>query len=89
MDNLVSLSYPGQVDLKFLKIISTNGLVVDLNDYLIELNLYEDIFSNFLHGQIMISDSRNLLSRLPIIGEEFLVLSYGILEYILLLIKRQ
>jgi hypothetical protein len=77
MDSMVEYSYPGQVDLQYLKLISSKGLVVDLNDYLIELNLYEDIFSNFLHGQIMISDSKSLLSRLPIIGEEFLVLSYG------------
>lgn len=74
---MVELRYPGQVDLQYLKLVSSRGIVVDLNDYLIELNLYEDIFSNFLHGQIMISDSKSLLSRLPIIGEEFLILSYG------------
>jgi hypothetical protein len=77
MDSMVKLTYPGQVDFEYLKLISSKGIVVDLNDYLIELNLYEDIFSNFLHGQVMISDSNNLLSRLPIIGEEFLVVSFG------------
>lgn len=77
MDNLVEYNYPGQVDVRQLKLISIRGVSVDLNDYLIELNLYEDIFSNFLHGQIMISDSNNLLSRMPIIGDEILILSFG------------
>ena len=37
-----------------------------------ELNLYEDIFSNFLKGNITIVDNTGLMETLPIIGEEFL-----------------
>lgn len=67
------LSYPGQVSFGYLKLVSSQGLVVDLNDYLVEINIFEDIFSNFLHGQIMLSDSRNLIAKLPIIGNEYLL----------------
>jgi hypothetical protein len=77
MDSTVQLSYPGQVDFQYLKLVSTNGLVIDLDDYLIEFNLFEDIFSNFLHGQILINDSLNILSRLPIRGDEMLIVSFG------------
>lgn len=77
MDSTVNYGYPGQVDLQQLKLLSISGIAVDLNDYLIELNIYEDIFSNFMHGQLMISDSNNLISRLPIIGDEILIISYG------------
>lgn len=77
MDSTTELSYPGQVDFQTLKLISANGIVVDLNDYLIEFNLVEDIFSNFLHGQILITDSNNILTRLPIVGDEILIVSYG------------
>lgn len=77
MDSITELNYPGQVDFQFLKLISSNGIVVDLNDYLVEFNMVEDIFSNFLHGQILITDSNNILSRLPIVGDEILVVSYG------------
>lgn len=72
MANLTSISYPGQVSIHYLKLFSSQGFVVDLNDYLIELNLFEDIFANFLHGQIMLSDSRNLIAKFPIIGNEYL-----------------
>lgn len=77
MDNLTELSYPGQVDFKTLKLISSDGIVVDLNDYLIEFNMVEDIFSNFIHGQIVINDSINIFSKLPIVGDEVLVVSFG------------
>lgn len=77
MDETTTINYPGQVDLQYLKLISSNGIVVDLNDYLIEFNLFEDIFSNFLSGQVMVSDSNNILSRLPIIGDELLIISFG------------
>lgn len=77
MDNGTELVYPGQVDFQTLKLISSNGIVVDLNDYLVEFNLYEDIFKNFMNGQIVINDSNNILSRLPIIGDEVLIVSFG------------
>ena len=37
-----------------------------------ELNLYEDIFSNFLKGNIVLIDSTGIMETMPIIGEEFL-----------------
>ena len=77
MAKVTELSYPGQIDFQTLKLISSNGIVVDLNDYMIEFNLIEDIFSNFLHGQILITDSSNILSKLPIVGDEILIVSYG------------
>ena len=76
MASLDNLSFAGQVEFEYLKLISFTSQVVDLNDYLIEFNLYEDIFSNFLHGDIMVSDSRNLLSKLPIVGEEYLLVKF-------------
>jgi hypothetical protein len=54
--------------------MSSTGIVLDVKDYLVELNIYEDIFSNFLTGDLLISDSRNLTKELPILGEEFLVI---------------
>jgi hypothetical protein len=41
---------------------------------LVELNIYEDMFSNFLRGTVVLSDSRNLIEKGPIIGEEYLTI---------------
>jgi hypothetical protein len=71
-----TLTYPGQVSFEYLKLISSQGIVVDLNDYLVEINIFEDIFANFLHGQVMVSDSRNLIAKMPIIGNEYLLVKF-------------
>lgn len=74
MSNINSLAYPGQVVIHYLKLFSARSTVVDLQDYLVEINIFEDIFANFLHGQIMLSDSRNLISKMPLIGDEYLAI---------------
>lgn len=62
----------GSVDIVELKIVGSTGTIVDLKDFLVELNIYEDIFSNTLYGDIVLSDSRNIIEFLPIIGEEYI-----------------
>lgn len=71
-----ALTRPGDVNIEKLQIISTRGTVVDLDDYFVEFNLYEDMFSAGLSGSILISDSRNLINSLPIIGEELLLVKF-------------
>ena len=67
-----SIQKAGDVLIEQLSLITSNNIVIDLSDFLVELNIYEDMFSNFLRGTIMLSDSRNLIQTGPIIGEEFL-----------------
>ena len=67
-----SLQKAGSVNVRELRLISSKDVVVDLNEFLVELNIYEDIFSQHLYGDIVLSDSRNLIDFLPIIGEEYL-----------------
>jgi len=67
-----TLQKAGSVNVKELKLISSNDVIVKLNEFLVELNIYEDMFSQYLYGDIVLSDSRNLIDTLPIIGEEYL-----------------
>jgi hypothetical protein len=67
------LEYSGDLEIEILKLVTITKQIVDLDDYLIELNIFEDIFNNFVHGQIQLSDSRNMISDLNIIGEEYLI----------------
>jgi|GEM_PF-3247472 len=71
-----SLQKAGSVNIQEIKLISSNNVEIDLNEFLVEVNLYEDIFSSHLYGDMFISDSRNLIDQLPIIGEEFLNLTF-------------
>ena len=62
----------GDVSIEMLNIITENNTIVPLSEFFTELNIYEDIFSNYLYGSIVITDSRNLIETFNIHGEEFL-----------------
>lgn len=70
------LQKPGSVELSELYILLPNGRALDLIDYLVEFGLYEDMFNNCMTGYVVISDSRNLVATLPIIGDEYVYVSY-------------
>ena len=73
-ENILS---PGNVKINRLYMVSLNkGRFIDLKDYLAELNIYENIFSPGLSGTITLSDSRNLIKDLPILGEELLIVDF-------------
>lgn len=71
-----SLQKAGSVNIQEIKLVSSNNVEIDLNEFLVEINLYEDIFSSHLYGDLFLSDSRNLIDQLPIIGEEYLNLTF-------------
>ena len=71
-----AITKPGDVIITSLdlSIISSED-PLDLKPFMMEINLYEDIFSPALHGSVIIRDSLNLIGRLPIIGDEILTLA--------------
>jgi hypothetical protein len=68
------LQAPGDVLIKRLIIISPErGVYVNVQDYLIELNIFESIFSTGITGSLVLSDSRNLVADIPLLGDEYLL----------------
>ena len=47
-----------------------DNLAVDIKGLVVEFNIYESIFANVLTGSLVISDSTNLISKLPVQGTE-------------------
>ena len=68
------LQAPGQVEITELVLFSGNKKL-DITNFLIELNLYESIFNPVVSGTLTLSDSTNLLSLFPLIGEEFIFIN--------------
>ena len=66
------ISYPGEIRISEVALISPYGNVVGISNNVLEINIYEDIFSNFLTGDITFVDTDNLTSKLPILGQEYL-----------------
>ena len=75
MSNIIQdgLQAPGEVSIEDLSLIAPTGISVSLLDYFIELNIYENIFGNVMTGEIILSDSANLIKHFPIVGEEYLI----------------
>jgi len=70
-----AIQSPGEVSIDQLILVS-NNTYISLLDYLVELNIFESIFNNILSGDIVISDSRNLIKSIPIIGDEYLIVNF-------------
>ena len=66
------LQKAGEVRIEQLKLINSSNEVIDLTEFVIEINIFEDIFKNYLHGSIFLTDSRNIIDTFNIHGEEFL-----------------
>ena len=71
-----AIQFAGEFAIEELKIVTPTEQVADLiSDVLvIEINIFEDIFSNTLSGNIMLTDIRDIITLLPIQGQEELFL---------------
>ena len=59
--------YAGEIHLEYLKIYSSEGVVADLSNVVVQINLFEDIFSSAFTGNIIIVDTLNIIEKLPIL----------------------
>lgn len=68
--------FAGQIVLDELFITGSNGLSVDIKDLVLQIDLYEDIFTNTMNGTLMVVDSSGLIDKTPLIGEETVTITY-------------
>ena len=66
-----STQYAGEVNLEYIKIYSSEGVVADITDIVVSINIFEDIFSTAMTCNLVVVDNLNLIEKLPIIGQEF------------------
>jgi hypothetical protein len=65
-----SISFPGEINVLKATIISSTGKSADITTLIIDLSLFEDIFSNTMTGFVLIEDSLDLINNIPLIGQE-------------------
>ena len=68
------VQYAGEINLEYLRLFSSEGVRADLSSIVVEINLFEDIFSTAFTGNIIIVDTLNLIEKLPILGQEYIEL---------------
>ena len=64
----------GDVEILVCELRNLQDQVLDLKNFIKEIEIYEDMFSSAIQGRLTISDSRNLVASLPIVGNEVLSL---------------
>lgn len=72
-----SLKFAGELDLEKLEVTSMiTGKIVDISMLFMEINLYESLDSSTLGGHVTMNESLDVISHLPMVGEEILTLKY-------------
>lgn len=67
-----TLRYAGDVNIEKVEIITPKGVYQNVRNQIIQVRIFEDIFSPFITGSIVLQESFDLQSLLPLIGEEFI-----------------
>jgi hypothetical protein len=73
-DSDKQIRFAGDVDVELVQITSTNGFYQNVGNQVIGIQIFEDIFSPFITGTLIIKDSLDLLNVFPFAGEEYLTL---------------
>lgn len=66
------IAYAGEVEITAIEIYSYRMEKLDIRPQMIEMSIYEDIFTNTIHGSLMVSDSFDLIETFPLVGEELI-----------------
>lgn len=65
------LRYAGDVNIEKITITTSKGNFQDITAQVINIQFYEDLFSPFLSGSLVLKDALDLVNVMPFIGEEF------------------
>jgi hypothetical protein len=68
------LRFAGDVSIDKLVITTSRGVFQDVLGQLLQIQIFEDIFSPFITGSIVLKDAHDLTNVFPLIGEEYLQL---------------
>ena len=75
MSDRERLQGPGDFILDGALIVGSSGLRVNVIDQLIQLNIYQDISTPYITGNLLLSDSSGVAELLPLQGQERLLFS--------------
>lgn len=68
---------PGDIELAYVKIVNFDQSEVQNITLLVrEFNIYESIYSNHMRADLVIEDALSLITRMPIVGEEVVIIKF-------------
>ena len=69
---MAGIQYAGEYEIEEIRLFSSSGNIIPLNGLMMQLSLFENIFSPTMSGQIVLLDTNSIVLNLPIIGQEYL-----------------
>ena len=72
MQSKEQLRFAGDVNIDRVRIITQKGFYQDVTAQVLTVQIYEDIFSPFITGSVILKESLDLASLFPFIGEEYI-----------------
>jgi hypothetical protein len=69
-----NLKFAGEVSIDKVRIITPSGFYQDIAGQVINIQVYEDLFSPFITGSLIVKESLDLVNLFPFIGEEYVEL---------------
>lgn len=75
MSDSNQLGFAGDVSFKSAKLISYNGIEIEIIDLIDRVDIYEDIYAPFITMDLQVTDSVGLIDKTPFIGEESIVMN--------------
>ena len=65
-----AVRFAGDVNITKVKIVTRNGLAQDITGQVINIQIFEDLFSPFITGSLILKESLDLINLFPFAGEE-------------------
>ena len=64
----------GSKDFKFnsLELINSGGQTLDLRKIYVELQIFQDLYSSVMYGEILINDGNDVFSNFYLLGNEYI-----------------
>jgi hypothetical protein len=67
-----TLRFAGDVSIEKVQVVKPSGFFQDIANQVITIQIYEDLFSPFISGSLILKESLDLINVFPFVGEEFL-----------------
>jgi hypothetical protein len=69
------LGYSQDITINSCRVVGASGNPIDIRHIVVEINYFEDIFSNFVNGALVVNDSIGCIQMFEFQGQEVLFLS--------------
>ncbi len=66
------IQYAGEYEIEDIKLFSSSGNIIPLNGLMMELVIFENLFTASMSGQIAILDTNSVVLNLPVVGQEYI-----------------